>query len=70
MMRFATMLGGAIAMTSTITPTDAMSTFRWKNRLVVVIAEPGEVARLAERDIVVVWVAGNSVRAEPGPGPA
>jgi hypothetical protein len=66
-----------------IPPADAMSRYRWKNRPVVVLAGAGgdaalaeqrrifagNRARLAERDIVVVWVTGNDVRTELGPGP-
>lgn len=83
MTRAATILGAVIAMSFTIEAADAMSAYRWKNRPVVVIAGPGGEANLAEqrrifaasraglaeRDIVVVWVSGNAVSADLGPGP-
>lgn len=67
----------------TVSPAAAMSGYRWKHRPVVVIAGPnGEVALveqrrifstnisgLRERDVVIIWVAGNAVSAELGPGP-
>lgn len=79
----ATILGAAIAMSLTIAQAEAMSAYRWMYRPVVVLAGPGgetavaEQRRifaasrtgLAERDIVVVWVTGNIVNAELGPGP-
>jgi hypothetical protein len=64
-------------------PADAMSLYRWKYRPVVVFAGAGTdpaiaeqqriFARsrsgLAERDIVIVWVTGDTIQAELGPGP-
>ena len=83
MARAATILGAAIAMSFTMASADAMSAYHWKNRPVVVFAGQGgesslaeqrrifaaSRAGLAERDVVVVWVTGNSVRADLGPGP-
>jgi len=77
------LLGTAIAMMLMTPPANAMSGYRWKYRPVVVLAGvggeaalaeqrrmfAGNSAGLAERDIVVVWVTGNNVRAELGPGP-
>ena len=73
----------AIAIVLATLPAQAMSGYRWKYRPVLVLAGPGgdaalaeqrrifaaNRAGLAERDIVVVWVTGNNVRAELGPGP-
>ena len=81
--RALTLLSAAIAMTLATPPANAMSGYRWKYRPVVVLAGAGgdaalaeqrrmfaaNRAGLAERDIVVVWVTGNNVRAELGPGP-
>ena len=75
MRRTSIILSAAIAMMLAIPPADAMSGYRWKNRPVVVLAGAGgdaalaeqrrifagNRARLAERDIVVVWVTGNDV---------
>jgi hypothetical protein len=72
-----------VLMAQTLSPAAAMSGYRWKHRPVVVIAGPGGEAMLAEqcrifsanisglreRDVVIVWVTGNSVRSELGPGP-
>lgn len=83
MNRAATILGAAVAMLFVMAPADAISVYRWKNRPVVVIAGSGGEASLAEqrrifasnraglaeRDIVVVWVSGNTVSADLGPGP-
>jgi len=76
-------LAKAIAVALAISPVHAMSGYRWKYRPVVVLAGADDGAALAEqrrvfaanraglaeRDIVVVWVIGNKVRAELGPGP-
>ncbi len=78
-----TILGAATALSLTIAQAEAMSAYLWKHRPVVVVAGPGgetaiaeqrrifaaSRAGLAERDIVVVWVTGNTVSAELGPGP-
>jgi Domain of unknown function (DUF4174) len=64
-------------------PAHAMPGYRWKYRPVVVLSGAGgdaalaeqrrifaaNRAGLAERDIVVIWVTGDKVRAELGPGP-
>ena len=76
-------LSAAIAMMLAIPPAHAMSDYRWRYRPVIVLAGTGSDAALAEqrrifaanraalaeRDIVVIWVTGNKVRAELGPGP-
>lgn len=73
----------SVLMALTISPAAAMTGYRWKHRPVVVITGPGGEAALAEqrrifsadmsglreRDVVIVWVAGNTVSAELGPGP-
>lgn len=73
----------AVLSVPTVSPAAAMSGYRWKHRPVVVIAGPGGEAALAEqrrifsanisglreRDVVIVWVAGNTVSAELGPEP-
>lgn len=83
MTRTVTILGTAIAISFMTASADAMSLYRWKNRPVVILAGPGGEASLAEqrrifaasraglaeRDIVVVWVTGNNVRADFGPSP-
>lgn len=82
-MRPITLLAAALAAAHASLPAEAMSGYRWKHRPVVVLAGPGgeaalaeqrrifEASRrgLAERDIVVVWVVGNRVSADLGPGP-
>ena len=83
MSRTMTLLNAAIAMLLATPPAEAMSGYRWKYRPVIVLAGAGgdaalaeqrrmfagNRAGLAERDIVVVWVTGNNVHAEFGPGP-
>lgn len=73
----------SVLMALTVSPAAAMSVYRWKHRPVVVIAGPNGEAALAEqrrifstnmsglreRDVVIVWVSGNTVSAELGPGP-
>lgn len=73
----------SVLMALTVSPAAAMSGYRWKHRPVVVIAGPSGEAALAEqrrilsasisglreRDVVIVWVAGNTVNAVLGPGP-
>jgi hypothetical protein len=67
----------------TVSPVAAMSGYRWKHRPVVVIAGPNggaslveqrhifstNISGLRERDVVIIWVAGNTVSADLGPGP-
>lgn len=82
--RYQLLLAGVIpAVLLAPEPADAMSAYRWTYRPVVVLAGSGSDAALAEqrrifaaaragladRKIVVVWVVGNSVRAELGPPP-
>jgi hypothetical protein len=83
MRKAAIFLAAAIAMVLATPPVQAMSGYRWKYRPVVVLGGAGgdaalseqrrifaaNRAGLAERDIVVIWVTGNNVRAELGPGP-
>jgi hypothetical protein len=83
MRKAAILLATAIAVVLAAPPAQAMSGYRWKYRPVVVLAGADEDAALAEqrrifaanraglaeRDIVVIWVVGNKVRAELGPGP-
>jgi len=83
MSKATTVLGAAIAMMLATSSADAMSGYRWTYRPVVVLAGPGGDAALAEqrrivaanraglvkRDIVVIWVTGNTVYAEFGPEP-
>lgn len=73
----------AVLSVPTLSPAAAMSGYRWKHRPVVVIAGPGGEAALAEqrrifsanisglreRGVVIVWVTGNTVTTELGPGP-
>ena len=72
-----------IAVVLAAQPAQAMSGYRWKYRPVVVLAGADADAALAEqrrifavnrsglaeRDIVVIWVIGDKVRAELRPGP-
>ncbi len=74
---------GALAAISATVPAEAMSVYRWTYRPVVVFAGAGSDSALveqrrifdgsrsglAERDIVIVWVIGDTVQAELGPGP-
>ena len=74
---------GALAAMSVTVPAEAMSAYRWTYRPVVVFAGAasdsalaeqrrifaGSRSGLAERDVVIVWVIGNTVLAELGPGP-
>lgn len=74
----------ALAVVSTASEATAMANYRWKYRPLLVFADGGANAFLAkqrsmvaasrsgfsDRGVVLVWVVGNSVRAELGPGPA
>lgn len=76
-------LGACVAMTIPAAPADAMSPYRWKFRPVLAFANHDDSALLAkqrrifaggraglvERNIVVVWIVGNTVRTELGPRP-
>jgi len=76
-------LGAVCAVLVAALPAEAMSIYRWKSRPVIVFAGSGgdkalaeqhrifnrNRAGLADRDIVVVWVTGNDVTADLGPGP-
>jgi len=73
----------AVLSVPTLSPAAAMSGYLWKHRPVVVIAGTGGDAALAEqrlifsanlsglteRDVVIVWVAGNTVNVDLGPVP-
>jgi len=80
-----TLFGVAIvvAMMAGTSPAFAMNDYKWKYRPLVVFADDASVAPLVkqrrmvtasrsglgERDVVVVWVIGNTVSAELGPKP-
>jgi hypothetical protein len=72
-----------VLFTAQVTAASAMSGYLWKNRPVLVFA-PSEAdtrlaeqrrafaarrAGLAERDVVIIWVVGDDVAADLGPGP-
>jgi hypothetical protein len=73
----------AVASALAIPPAAAMSGYRWKYRAIVVIAGSGGEVALAEqrrifaaslsgldeRDVVIVWVTGDTVSSELGPRP-
>ncbi len=81
MRKSAILLATAIAVVLAAPPAKAMSGYRWKYRPVVVLAGADDGAAhaeqrrvfaanhagLAERDIVVIWVIGDKVRAELAP---
>lgn len=82
-MRSAMIVAAVFAMVMGPEPVMAMSGYKWKYRPLVVFAESGTNAALAEqrrlvatrraglaeRDVVVIWVVGDSISAEFGPGP-
>jgi hypothetical protein len=84
MNKLASIVLTTVLMALTVAPAAAMSGYRWKQRPVVVIAGPGgeaalveqrrifstNISGLRERDVVIIWVAGNTVSADLGPGPS